>query len=167
MGLSMNSHQDRLFRDADFACSFCGRRDGTNLTIDHIMRSSEGGADTFENMIALCRPCHLIADGDDRTEADGMKKRLRRLKRHQVQKWLTRPGINLLKLALKTRPYGVAGLGSLVHHLVEEGLVRPGQSLFHVGGTPAGPKTSTLIDYTITEKGIEWCKLWLDDRDLA
>ena len=44
-----------LIRDG-FKCQYCGS--SQELTIDHIIPSSRGGKNTFENCIAACKPCN-------------------------------------------------------------------------------------------------------------
>lgn len=40
----------------DFTCKACGTR--RNLSIDHIVAESKGGAMTIDNLQTLCRPCN-------------------------------------------------------------------------------------------------------------
>lgn len=44
-----------LIRDK-FTCQYCGSK--RELTIDHIIPSSRGGKNTFENCVAACKPCN-------------------------------------------------------------------------------------------------------------
>ncbi len=42
-----------------FRCQYCGRRfRSSELTMDHVVPRSQGGARTFENIVAACRPCN-------------------------------------------------------------------------------------------------------------
>ena len=50
------SKRNILVRDG-FACAYCGERNG-KMTIDHIIPRCRGGASTFENCVACCRPCN-------------------------------------------------------------------------------------------------------------
>jgi 5-methylcytosine-specific restriction endonuclease McrA len=50
------SKRNILVRDG-FACAYCGTRNG-KMTIDHIIPRCRGGASTFENCVACCRPCN-------------------------------------------------------------------------------------------------------------
>ena len=45
-----------LVRDGQ-KCAYCGSTRG-KLTLDHIIPKSRGGASTFENCVASCRPCN-------------------------------------------------------------------------------------------------------------
>jgi 5-methylcytosine-specific restriction endonuclease McrA len=48
-----------LQRD-NFACRYCGARAPTaRLEIDHIHPRSEGGKDTWENLVVACKTCNL------------------------------------------------------------------------------------------------------------
>lgn len=42
----------------NLTCQKCGRREG-ELHVHHIKPLDEGGADTVENCLLLCRSCHL------------------------------------------------------------------------------------------------------------
>ncbi|MDX1978421.1 MAG: HNH endonuclease [Pseudanabaenaceae cyanobacterium bins.68] len=46
-----------LHRDGH-CCQYCGHV-GDNLTIDHVLPRSRGGADTWENMVAACMRCNV------------------------------------------------------------------------------------------------------------
>jgi len=45
-----------IFVRDGFQCQYCG--DNDQLTIDHIIPTSRGGKNTFENCVAACRPCN-------------------------------------------------------------------------------------------------------------
>ena len=46
-----------VFRRDDHACQYCGRR-GNDLTLDHVLPRSRGGATSWENVVACCRGCN-------------------------------------------------------------------------------------------------------------
>ncbi len=60
-----------LLRDGE-TCQYCGRQPGrAALTLDHIVPRAQGGATTWENIVAACRDCN--ARKADRTpEQAGM-----------------------------------------------------------------------------------------------
>lgn len=59
-----------LKRDG-FTCQYCGKKH-KELTVDHIIPKSRGGADSWKNLITACKPCNNVKD--DRTpEEAGMK----------------------------------------------------------------------------------------------
>lgn len=43
-------------------CRMCGEEEPEVLTIDHVIRQSDGGENQIENMQILCRKCHDIKD---------------------------------------------------------------------------------------------------------
>lgn len=55
-----------------YMCIFCGRseEDGIKLHCDHIVRYTDGGADTMENLQTLCNDCHKA-----KTRAESSTKR--------------------------------------------------------------------------------------------
>ena len=48
-----------VYRRDAFTCQYCGDRPGlSDLTIDHVVPRSRGGASTWDNCVAACRPCN-------------------------------------------------------------------------------------------------------------
>jgi 5-methylcytosine-specific restriction endonuclease McrA len=48
-----------LFERDNYQCMYCGRQNGYyHLTRDHIVPSSRGGRDSWENCVAACRRCN-------------------------------------------------------------------------------------------------------------
>ena len=57
-----DTHRRKITRRAVFArddwtCQYCGAR--SNLTVDHVVPRSKGGASSWENIVASCAPCNL------------------------------------------------------------------------------------------------------------
>jgi 5-methylcytosine-specific restriction endonuclease McrA len=57
-----DTHRRKITRRAVFArddwtCQYCGAR--SNLTVDHVIPRSKGGASSWENIVASCAPCNL------------------------------------------------------------------------------------------------------------
>jgi 5-methylcytosine-specific restriction endonuclease McrA len=46
-----------ILRRDEFTCQYCGRN-GTHLTIDHVMPRRLGGEHTWENLVAACPNCN-------------------------------------------------------------------------------------------------------------
>ncbi|GIV61325.1 MAG: HNH endonuclease [Rhodothermaceae bacterium] len=63
-----------VLRRDHFRCQYCGSRE--QLTIDHIVPKSRGGADTWENLVAACVPCNN-RKGNRTPEEAGMPLRRR------------------------------------------------------------------------------------------
>ncbi len=52
------SRKNILTRD-HFTCQYCGKKGGAGeLTLDHVLPRSRGGATSWENLVAACRPCN-------------------------------------------------------------------------------------------------------------
>ena len=56
-----DTHRRKITRRAVFArddwtCQYCGAR--SNLTVDHVVPRSRGGASSWENIVASCAPCN-------------------------------------------------------------------------------------------------------------
>jgi 5-methylcytosine-specific restriction endonuclease McrA len=56
-----DTHKRKITRRAVFArdqwtCQYCGSR--SNLTVDHVIPRSKGGASSWENIVASCAPCN-------------------------------------------------------------------------------------------------------------
>lgn len=46
-----------IHRRDSYCCSYCGAM--TNLTIDHVLPTSRGGKDSWENMTTACNRCNV------------------------------------------------------------------------------------------------------------
>ncbi len=68
------SRKNILKRDGH-KCQYCGKSGG-NLTIDHIVPRSQGGEDTWENLVAACVSCNNRKD--DRSPDEVSMKLLRK-----------------------------------------------------------------------------------------
>jgi len=73
----MLARKNILRRDKHI-CAYCGRGD-LPLTIDHIMPKSQGGEDTWENLITACLPCNNKKGNQTPAQAD-MKLRFKPFK---------------------------------------------------------------------------------------
>jgi len=70
------SRKNILMRD-HHTCQYCGRGCGAGeLTLDHVLPRSRGGASSWENLVAACRRCNN-RKGDRLPEEAGMKLRKR------------------------------------------------------------------------------------------
>lgn len=71
--LKLGDQNDLLFRRDRNICGYCGERfrDG-DLTRDHVMPTSRGGADVWENCVTACQPCNW-EKADRRPEEWGRK----------------------------------------------------------------------------------------------
>lgn len=63
-----------LFRRDGFQCGYCGSRN--QLTIDHVVPRSQGGRDTWDNLVTACQPCNT-SKGNRTPEQAGMEMRRR------------------------------------------------------------------------------------------
>ena len=52
-----------LFRRDDHRCLYCGNRfSRSELTRDHVVPTSRGGTDKWENVVAACKRCNWLKD---------------------------------------------------------------------------------------------------------
>lgn len=47
-----------IYKRDGYTCAYCGAKE--NLTIDHILPSSRGGQDTWENLVTACGKCNTL-----------------------------------------------------------------------------------------------------------
>ena len=66
--------RENIFRRDNFQCVYCPSKD--NLTIDHVIPSSRGGGNTWDNMVTCCAKCNNKKDNMTPQEA-GMKMRIK------------------------------------------------------------------------------------------
>src|SRR3954451_15342979 len=62
-----DAHRRKITRGAVFArdrwpCQYCGHERG-NLTVDHVIPRSKGGASSWENIVTCCAPCNRRKGG--------------------------------------------------------------------------------------------------------
>lgn len=66
------TRKNLYLRDAH-TCQYCGQKFSTlELTLDHILPSSRGGGNSWDNLVAACAPCNRRKDNRTPEEA-GMK----------------------------------------------------------------------------------------------
>ena len=73
-----DAHKRKITRRAVFArdawtCQYCGHRRG-NLTVDHVVPRSKGGASSWDNIVTSCAPCNR-RKGDRLPSQAGMSPR--------------------------------------------------------------------------------------------
>ena len=61
------TRREVFLRDS-YTCQYCGVQT-RDLTIDHVMPKSRGGAHTWENLVSACRPCNHRKGGKTLAEA--------------------------------------------------------------------------------------------------
>ncbi len=64
------TRKNLMYRD-NYTCQYCGTS-GTNLTVDHVIPTSKGGADTWDNVVASCQTCN-VKKGCQTLKQSGMK----------------------------------------------------------------------------------------------
>ena len=61
------TRREVFIRD-NYTCQYCGRQAG-DLTLDHIVPRSRGGAHTWENLVSACKTCNHRKGGKSLGEA--------------------------------------------------------------------------------------------------
>ncbi|MGH2534071.1 MAG: HNH endonuclease [Thermomicrobiales bacterium] len=57
-----------IFIRDHYTCQYCGRQ-GSDLTIDHIVPRSRGGEHAWDNLVSACKPCNHRKGGKSLGEA--------------------------------------------------------------------------------------------------
>ena len=71
--LSVRFNRKNLFSRDDHRCQYCGQtRPASQLSLDHVIPRSLGGATTWENIVCSCLPCNSRKGGRTPVQA-GMK----------------------------------------------------------------------------------------------
>ncbi|WP_347136800.1 HNH endonuclease [Parahaliea mediterranea] len=69
-GFSLPLCNRTLFRRDDHRCLYCGRKfSRAELTRDHVLPTSRGGIDRWENVVAACKRCNWVKDNRTPEEA--------------------------------------------------------------------------------------------------
>lgn len=68
--MSHRPSRNMVHKRDNHECQYCGAKE--KLTIDHVLPSSRGGLDTWENLICCCAPCNT-KKGNRTPEEAGMK----------------------------------------------------------------------------------------------
>ena len=70
MGDGAPTRQNIIWRDKNL-CQYCGNDFKTSeLTVDHVLPRSRGGKNTWENLVAACKPCNQKKGAKTMDEAD-------------------------------------------------------------------------------------------------
>jgi len=77
--------RQNVFKRDGFRCGYCGSRH--NLTVDHIVPRSQGGTDSWENLITACEPCNR-RKGNRTPEQAGMSLLFPPRRPHYLLFWL-------------------------------------------------------------------------------
>lgn len=65
-------NRKNVFIRDNHECVYCGSK--TNLTIDHVLPSSRGGKNTWQNMVTCCKKCNAKKDNNTPEEANMVMK---------------------------------------------------------------------------------------------
>lgn len=52
--------QWQVFHRDNYRCRYCGKGEGTPLTVDHLVCWEEGGPSTTDNLVAACKKCNKV-----------------------------------------------------------------------------------------------------------
>jgi 5-methylcytosine-specific restriction endonuclease McrA len=50
--------RENVYRRDQYTCVYCGSKDKTTLTLDHVHPRAKGGKDSWENVVTACRRCN-------------------------------------------------------------------------------------------------------------
>lgn len=68
--MSHRPSRNLIHKRDNHTCQYCGSKE--NLTIDHVLPSSRGGIDSWENLVCCCTSCN-IKKGNKTPEEKGMR----------------------------------------------------------------------------------------------
>ena len=68
--LSVDLNRKNVIARDEYVCQYCGVSK-IQLTIDHVIPKGKGGVDTWENLVAACKPCNQ-KKGDKMPDEAGM-----------------------------------------------------------------------------------------------
>lgn len=73
----MNWEQMRkkILKRDNYRCQNCCIR-GSNLDVHHIIPRDQGGLDSLQNLVTLCRKCHKITECKEITKENELKKKV-------------------------------------------------------------------------------------------
>ncbi len=77
--------RQNIFRRDGFRCGYCGTTRA--LTVDHVVPRSQGGKDSWENLVTACESCNR-RKGNRTPEQAGMPLLIRPRKPHYLLFWL-------------------------------------------------------------------------------
>ncbi len=77
--------RENIFKRDGYRCVYCGS--SHHLTIDHVVPRSQGGEDTWENLVTACEPCNR-RKGNRTPEQAGMRFLRRPHRPHYLLFWL-------------------------------------------------------------------------------
>ncbi|MCX8111634.1 MAG: HNH endonuclease [Bacteroidia bacterium] len=77
--------RQNIFRRDGFRCAYCGT--SHNLTIDHVIPRSQGGDDSWENLVTACESCNR-RKGSRTPQQAGMSMLFRPKRPHYLLFWL-------------------------------------------------------------------------------
>lgn len=63
-----NPTRTLIYKRDGYTCAYCGAKE--NLTLDHVLPSSRGGEDTWENLVTACNKCNTLKGNKTPQEAN-------------------------------------------------------------------------------------------------
>ncbi len=81
--------RENIFKRDGYRCVYCGI--GQHLTIDHVVPRSQGGEDSWENLVTACESCNR-RKGNRTPEQAGMRLLRRPQRPHYLLFWLRSAG---------------------------------------------------------------------------
>ncbi len=56
-------NRQNIYKRDNYTCVYCGSKDVKSLTLDHVIPQSQGGPNTWDNLVTACKRCNgLKAD---------------------------------------------------------------------------------------------------------
>ena len=116
MGID-KANRERLFVACHRRCCVCHRYCGVRMEIHHIVQKADRGADTYDNVIAVCFDCHAEINHYNPRHPKGRRFTPDELKAHRKQ-WLSYCAKNPAALASSVPPAEGGALERLLNELM-------------------------------------------------
>ena len=51
-------NRENIYKRDDYTCVYCGSKDRSTFTLDHVIPQSQGGPNSWDNLVTACKRCN-------------------------------------------------------------------------------------------------------------